>query len=44
MTPLQIFSGAFYPMVLFVVLTISILTGWDRIYEGPDGAILHKKP
>ena len=43
-TPLQIFSGAFYPMVLFVVLTISILTGWDRIYEGPDGAILHKKP
>ena len=43
-TPLQIFSGAFYPMVLFVVLTVSILTGWDRIYEGPDGAILHKKP
>lgn len=28
-TPLQIFSGAFYPMVLFVVLTVSILTGWD---------------
>ena len=31
-------------LVLFVVLTVSILTGWDRIYEGPDGAILHKKP
>ena len=40
-TPLQIFSGAFYPMVLFVVLTVSILTGWDRIYEGPDLSLIH---
>lgn len=39
-TPIQIFSGAYYPMMLFVVLLVSILTGWDRIYEGPDGAVL----
>lgn len=38
-TPMQIFSGAFYPMLLFVVLLISILSGWDRIYEGEDGKI-----
>ncbi|MDD3339290.1 MAG: Na+/H+ antiporter NhaC family protein [Lachnospiraceae bacterium] len=38
-SPMQIFSGAFYPMILFVVLMISILTGWDRIYEGSGGSI-----
>ena len=38
-TPMQIFSGAFYPMLLFAVLLISILSGWDRIYEGEDGKI-----
>ena len=43
-TPFQIFSGAFYPMVLFVVLTVSILTGWDRVYEGPNGSVVRKKP
>ena len=39
-TPIQIFNGAFYPMVLFVVLTVSILTGWDRKYEGPNGTMV----
>lgn len=42
-TPMQIFSGAFYPMVLFFVLLISILTGWDRIYEGENGVAVKKK-
>lgn len=41
--PSQIFSGAFYPMVLFFVLLISILTGWDRIYEGKNGAVERRK-
>lgn len=43
-TPIQIFSGAFYPMVLFVVLTVSILTGWDRKYEGPNGTMVSQPP
>lgn len=41
-TPFQIFSGAFYPMILFIVLTFSILTGWDRIFEGENGMISKK--
>ena len=27
----------FYSMLLFVVLLVSILPGWGRIYEGADG-------
>lgn len=42
-TPVQIFSGAYYPMILFAVLMISILTGWDRIYEGPKGTVTKTK-
>ena len=42
-TPMEIFSGAFYPMVLFLVLLVSILTGWDRIYEGENGAAVRKR-
>lgn len=29
----QIFLGCFYPMVMFLVLMASILTGWDRKFE-----------
>lgn len=36
-TPMDIFIGSFYPIVLFFVLFVSILTGWDRIYEGKNG-------
>lgn len=43
-TPIQIFSGAFYPMILFVVLTLSILTGWDRKFEGPNGTLVKQPP
>jgi Na+/H+ antiporter NhaC len=42
-TPVQIFSGAFYPMILFCVLLFSILSGWDRVYEGRDGEILRER-
>lgn len=42
-TPIQIFSGAFYPMILFVVLFVSVITGWDRIYEGENGTVVRKK-
>lgn len=42
-TPFQIFSGAYYPMILFCVLLCSILTGWDRIYEGADGSVSKMK-
>lgn len=42
-TPVQVFSGAFYPMVLFVVLTFSVITGWDRKFEGPNGELV-KEP
>lgn len=33
----QVAGNMFYSMILFVVLVISILTGWGRVYEGPDG-------
>ena len=39
----QIAGGMFYCMVLFVVLLVSVLTGWGRDFEGPDGVRL-KKP
>lgn len=33
-----IFAGTFYPLVLTVVLTFAIITGWGRRFEGPAGA------
>lgn len=33
----QVAGHMFYSMILFVVLLVSIFTGWGRIYEGPDG-------
>ena len=41
-SPMEMFCGAFYPMILFVVLFVSILTGWDRIYEGEGGKAVKK--
>lgn len=29
----DLFKGCFYPMILFLVLSFSIITGWDRKYE-----------
>ncbi len=33
----QVASGMIYCVVLFFVLLFSVLTGWGRVYEGPDG-------
>lgn len=41
-SPVDIFLGSFYPMVLFLVLTYSIITGWDRKYEGQQGELTSK--
>ena len=34
---IEISSGLIYCMILFVVLLFSVITGWGRQYEGPDG-------
>lgn len=39
-TPAAISAGSFYPMVLFVVLLISILTGWNVVFEGKNGEVV----
>lgn len=39
-TPIQITMGAFYPIVLFVVLSVSIVTGWDVKFEGKNGELV----
>lgn len=36
-SPIEITAGSFYPIVLFVVLIGSVLSGWDVIYEGKNG-------
>lgn len=38
----QISSGMIYCMVLFFVLLFSVLTGWGRAFEGPDGKPVKK--
>ncbi len=43
LTLVQIAGGMFYNMVLFFVLLFSVLTGWGRDFEGPDGIRL-KEP
>jgi Na+/H+ antiporter NhaC len=37
LTPVQVASGMFHPMMLFVVFMFAIITGWGRTYEGPNG-------
>ncbi len=34
----------FYSILLFVVLLVSVLTGWGRRFEGPDGEPVKKRP
>lgn len=38
--PVDIFKGCFYPMILFFVLTYSIISGWDRKYESEEGKVV----
>lgn len=37
--PMSIFTGAFYPLVLTVVIAVAVITGWGRRYEGVNGAL-----
>jgi len=37
LSPVQVASGMFHPMMLFVVFMFSIITGWGRTFEGPNG-------
>jgi Na+/H+ antiporter NhaC len=37
-SPVAIFTTAFYPLVLTVVILVAVLTGWGRRFEGEDGA------
>ncbi|WP_158254140.1 Na+/H+ antiporter NhaC family protein [Cryobacterium sp. Y50] len=36
----QVLTGAFYPFVLTAIMVFSVVAGWGRSYEGPDGAEL----
>lgn len=36
----EVSSGMAYTFLLFTVLFISVLTGWGRIYEGPNGEMM----
>ncbi|WP_407270764.1 Na+/H+ antiporter NhaC family protein [Radiobacillus sp. PE A8.2] len=38
----EISSGLIYCMILFLVLLFSVITGWGREYEGPDGKAVSK--
>jgi Na+/H+ antiporter NhaC len=35
--PFALMAATFHPMTLFIVLTISVLTGWSRSFEGEGG-------
>ncbi|MDD9206022.1 Na+/H+ antiporter NhaC family protein, partial [Georgenia sp. 10Sc9-8] len=39
LSPVSIFTTAFYPLVLTVVILIAVITGWGRRFEGLDGAV-----
>lgn len=43
LSSVQVSSGMIYNMVLFLVLLFSVITGWGRQYEGPDGKPVDKK-
>lgn len=34
---LALFAVTFYPLLLSIVMAFSILTGWGRRFEGPEG-------
>lgn len=42
LTLTQVASGMIYCMMLFLVLLFSVITGWGRDYEGPDGSPVRK--
>jgi Na+/H+ antiporter NhaC len=44
LTPVTIFGGVFYPLVLTAIMLVSVFTGWGRRFEGADGAELNRSP
>ena len=44
LAPAQVFIACFYPLVLTAIMVFSVLTGWGRTFEGPNGAQLKKRP
>lgn len=40
LTAIQVSKGMIYPICLFLVLIVAILTGWGRVYEGPNGEMI----
>lgn len=43
LSPVDVALGLVYPVILFVVLLIAVITGWGLRYEGPNGEQV-KKP
>lgn len=38
--PATLFFSTFHPWMLFIVFSISVVTGWGRAFEGEDGRVL----
>lgn len=43
-SPVSLAGASLHCWFLFVVLAISVATGWGRAYEGPNGELLRKPP
>jgi Na+/H+ antiporter NhaC len=43
LNPFQIIYGTLHPMFLFIVLTVSVLSGWNRSFEGPAGKAVYSR-
>ncbi len=41
--PISLAGSAFHCIALFFVFMFSVLSGWGRAYEGPDGKLLRQK-
>ncbi len=44
LSPNAFLFTCFYPCVLWGVMLIAVITGWGRIYEGPDGKPVKEMP
>jgi len=42
-SPFQIIAATLHPMFLFIVLAISVLTGWSRSFEGQGGKEVYSR-
>jgi len=41
--PFALMAATFHPMMLFIVLTVSVLTGWSRSFEGEGGKEVYSR-